>query len=200
MYIEYYADDGRIKYLGDNNELFHYNHNHDALGRFAGKVGGVASKSASSPKQYQKKANKLEKLSSDGRAKAMKKEYKSTILSEKGKNKKSKELKKEAQEYKKLASQAKANAKKTAGEAFSKKHYNVSESKYLRNTEMKRDVAVLIADRALVPTRILRVGTVAGYYAASNSIAKSRYGDPDYGGENPRQMVTTKYSVKKKKK
>lgn len=200
MYIEYYASDGSLMCLGDINELYHYNHNHDALGRFARSVGSVSSKVVSSPGQYQKKANKLEKLSSAGRAKAMKKEYKAKTLSEKGNSKKSKELKKEAKEYKKLASQAKVNAKKTAGEAFSKKHYNVSESKYLRNTEMKRDVAVLIADRALVPTRILRAGTALGYYAASDSIAKSRYGDPDYGGENPRQMVTTKYSVKKKKK
>ena len=44
MYIEYYDGNGLIKSLGDG-ELIHYNHNHDALGRFAGSKGG------SSPQQ-----------------------------------------------------------------------------------------------------------------------------------------------------
>jgi len=35
MNIYYQASDGSIRSLGDN-ELAHYNHNHDALGRFAG--------------------------------------------------------------------------------------------------------------------------------------------------------------------
>lgn len=35
MSILYYGSDGKIHGLGDKNTLMHYNHNHDALGRFA---------------------------------------------------------------------------------------------------------------------------------------------------------------------
>lgn len=38
MYIYYQGSDGSIRTLGDN-ELVHYNHNHDALGRFARSAG-----------------------------------------------------------------------------------------------------------------------------------------------------------------
>lgn len=53
MYIYYQGNDGCIKTIGDN-ELAHYNHNHDAFGRFAGRSGGV-SKSAKANKRLQKK-------------------------------------------------------------------------------------------------------------------------------------------------
>ena len=44
MYVYYQGSDGSIKTLGDD-ELVHYNHNHDALGRFAGRSGGGSSSS-----------------------------------------------------------------------------------------------------------------------------------------------------------
>lgn len=42
MYVYYRGNDGNIKSLGDN-ELAHYNHNHDALGRFSGSNSAAAS-------------------------------------------------------------------------------------------------------------------------------------------------------------
>ena len=61
MYIEYYANDGSIKSLGDN-ELAHYNHNHDALGRFskssAAKRTRAAKRGLNKLYKLDKKANK----------------------------------------------------------------------------------------------------------------------------------------------
>ena len=197
MYIEYYASDGSRMCLGDVNELYHYNHNHDALGRFARSVGSVSSRSVSSPSQYQKKVNKLEKLSSDGRAKAMKKEYKSEVLSKKGKKAAARLQKAQAKKYREIASKARNSAKKTAGEAFSKKHYTVSEKIVNRNTENGRDWAVAIGIAALMPApKPVRIGTYLAYDTISDSRSLSKYG-PRNKGESPRNMYTTKYSIKK---
>lgn len=60
MYIEYYANDGSIKSLGDN-ELAHYNHNHDALGRFSKSSGArnrAAKRGLNKLYKLDKKANK----------------------------------------------------------------------------------------------------------------------------------------------
>jgi hypothetical protein len=44
MYIYYQGSDGSIRTLGDN-ELAHYNHNHDSLGRFAKSAGASIKRS-----------------------------------------------------------------------------------------------------------------------------------------------------------
>lgn len=198
MNIYYYGSDGLIYSLGDN-ELYHYNHNHDALGRFAGKVGSVSSRSVSSPREYKRKANKLESLSTKGRAKAMKKEYKSDSLSKKGKNVKAKLEKAQAKKYRDISSKAGNMAKKTAGEAFSKNHYTVSEKIVKKSTERGKDWAVAIGIAELMPASgPVRGATYAAYYKASNVRSEKKYGSSNKG-ENPRQMYATKYSVKKTK-
>lgn len=202
MYIEYYASDGSLMCLGDVNELCHYNHNHDALGRFAKSVGSISSKKVSSPGQYQRKANKLEKMSSEGRAKALTKEYKAEKLSKKGKKKAAKLQKDQAKKYREIASKAKDSAKKTAGEAFSKKHYTVSEEIYERNTQRKRDVAVAVGIGALMPApKPVRVGSYLAYDVVADRRSSSKYGvkKGNNAGEHPRGMYTKKYSVKKTK-
>ena len=60
MYIEYYASDGSIKTLGDN-ELAHFNHNHDAFGRFTSSSGSrtrAAKRGLNKLYRLDKKANK----------------------------------------------------------------------------------------------------------------------------------------------
>ena len=59
MYIEYYASDGSIRTLGDN-ELAHYNHNHDALGRFS-RSNGVSSSVASRYSRINRRQKKIDK-------------------------------------------------------------------------------------------------------------------------------------------
>ena len=202
MYIEYYANDGSLRYLGDANELYHYNHNHDALGRFSKSVGRVSSRQVSSPGQYSRKANKLEKMSSEGRAKALKKEYKAKKLSAKGKKAAARLQEAQAKKYRDIASKAGNAAKKTAGEAFAKKHYTISEKVYERNTENAKDWAVAAGIGLLMPApRAVRLGTYLAYDAASDRRSSSKYGTKkgSNAGEHPRGMYTKKYKVKKTK-
>lgn len=89
MYIYYKGSDGSVRTLGDN-ELAHYNHNHDALGRFArgsgssptqrakiisskinkidaktGKLQRKAAKYTAKASKYQRKSNKVKRLASN---------------------------------------------------------------------------------------------------------------------------------------
>lgn len=59
MYIEYYGNDGSIRYLGDA-ELAHFNHNHDALGRFSS-GNGVSSSVANRYSRINKRQQKIDK-------------------------------------------------------------------------------------------------------------------------------------------
>lgn len=59
MYIYYKGSDGSVRTLGDN-ELAHYNHKHDALGRFARGNGGGSS-SVSAKVSIQKKIDKVDR-------------------------------------------------------------------------------------------------------------------------------------------
>ena len=191
MYIEYYGNDGSLRYLGDVNELYHYNHNHDALGRFAKSVGSVSAMPASTPRQYAKKANKLEKLSTKGRGKAMVKENTAGKMEAKRNKKGAKLAKAQAKKYREIASKAENAAKKTAAEAYTKKHYTVKEKVVRRNAKAKQDfwisMGIAASGYGAIP--------VIGYNAAVRYKDKRVYGGR-YNGETPRNVYGKKYSVK----
>ena len=65
--INYIGQDGRVHYLGEN-ELMHYNHNHDKLGRFASSGGSARS--------IQRGLRKLEKHRVETLGREMKANYK----------------------------------------------------------------------------------------------------------------------------
>jgi len=190
MNIYYQASDGNIKSLGDN-ELAHYNHNHDALGRFAGSVGSVSSRVSSSPKQYKKQLNKLNALSAYGRGRAMEQEYKSGKARSKGDVNTAAKKAKKAKTYREIAAKADSAERRIVKEAVAK-NYNVGMKQVRRNSKKGKDIA---ASLGLVPIYGGVIG--AGGYnlavrAKDNHIYKQRY-----NGETPRSVSGTKYSVYK---
>ena len=70
MYVKYQASDGSVHTLGDN-ELVHYNHNHDSLGRFARGSGG-GSTYESKMRSLDKATNKINKKTQSLRSKEVK--------------------------------------------------------------------------------------------------------------------------------
>lgn len=70
MYVYYQGSDGSIRSLGDS-ELAHYNHNHDALGRFARGNGG-SSTYESKMRSLDKATNKINKKTQSLRSKEVK--------------------------------------------------------------------------------------------------------------------------------
>ena len=195
MYIEYYASDGSLMCLGDVNELYHYNHNHDALGRFASKVGGVSSMPVSTPRQYKKKLNQLEKLSAKGRGMAMYEENRAGKQKAKNNERGAKYSRDQAKKYRKAANKADAAAKRTAAEAFTKEKYSVSEKIVTRNSQKTKDVLIsagILAVKGGIP---VVVGYNVGAHIKDNKVYRGRY-----KGENPRKVYGKSYSVKKPKK
>lgn len=84
MYIEYYASDGSVRGLGDN-ELQHYNHKHDALGRFARGSGGDPGASiATKIDKIDVKTGKLQNKSAKYKVKAAKQNLKASKIAAKG--------------------------------------------------------------------------------------------------------------------
>ena len=75
MYVYYQGSDGSIKTLGDN-ELAHFNHNHDALGRFAKSGLGKVTKYERKAQKAQIKAGKYQGKSAKYLAKSAKREMK----------------------------------------------------------------------------------------------------------------------------
>ena len=190
MYIAYYASDGTLQYLGDVNELYHYNHNHDALGRFAKSVGSVSSRSSSTPRQYKKQLNKLDALSAKGRGRAMEAEYKSGKAKSKGNVKKAKKKAAQAKKYREIAGKADKRARKVADDAIAR-NYNVGMKQVKRNSKKGKDITMSI----LLGSGYGAIG--AGAYNVAvrgkdNHIYKQRY-----NGQTPRSVPGTKYTVYK---
>lgn len=75
MNIYYQANDGSIRSLGDN-ELAHYNHNHDALGRFAKSGLNKVAKYEKKAQKAQVKAGKYQSKSARYLSKSAKREMK----------------------------------------------------------------------------------------------------------------------------
>lgn len=196
MYIEYYGNDGSLRCLGDVNELYHYNHNHDKLGRFASKVGGISSMSVATPRQYKKKLNRLEKLSAEGRGKAMYEENRAGKQEAKNNKAGAKYSRDQAKKYRKAASKADAAAKRTAAEAFTKEKYSVSEKIVIRNSQKTKDI--LISAGILGSKQGGVLGVVA--YNAGARIKDNKVYRGRYKGENPRKVYGKSYSVKKPKR
>lgn len=187
MYIEYYANDGSLRYLGDVNELYHYNHNHDALGRFAKSAGASISNAgnASYGKQYKKQLNKMDKLSAKARGRAMESEYKAKMGNPK---KREKNLAK-AKEYRKISKNADDQAKKLVQKALND-HYDVSMQDVYRNSKKSKDVAISVA-AGLAYAPII---TIPAYNLGARAYTNKKYGNY-YNGENPRRVSGKKYKV-----
>lgn len=192
MYIEYYDANGLVKTLGD---IEHYNHNHDSLGRFASKVGGVSSMTASTPRQYKKKLNKLERLSAKGRGRAMAEENRAGKQKSKNNSKGAKFSNDQAKKYRKIAAKADAAAKRTAAEAFVKEKYSVSEKVVARNSKRTQDALTSVGILAAKGGVVSVVGYNVGARIKDNKVYRGRY-----KGENPRKVYGKSYSVKKTKK
>ena len=75
MNIKYYASDGSIRTLGDD-ELAHYNHNHDSMGRFAKSGLGKVVKYEKKAQKAQIKAGKYQGKSAKYLIKSAKRERK----------------------------------------------------------------------------------------------------------------------------
>ena len=187
MYIEYYASDGSLMCLGDVNELCHYNHNHDALGRFAKSAGASISKAgnASYGKQYKKQLNKMDKLSTKARGRAMESEYKAKMGNPRNREKNITK----AKEYRKISKNADNQAKKLVQKALND-HYDVSMQDVYRNSKKRKDVAVsVVAGLAYAP-----IITIPAYNLGARAYTNKKYGNY-YNGENPRRVSGKKYKV-----
>lgn len=176
----YYLGNGVA--INSKRVLVHYNHNHDALGRFAKSATATISskKTLSKPKDYKKRLNKLDKVSTDALGKAAKAAYKGQHTKAKG--------------YQKISKQAAAKKKQVGREAV-KKHYTVKMRDVYRNTERKRDAVVYASLIAVSPVR--PIIPALGYYAVSRSKASKIEAKT---GINPRAVPGKKYYVYNQKK
>lgn len=187
-----------VIYLNER-ELAHYNHNHDALGRFAKSNTTLISRSksaktTSSASGYQKQLNKLDKREAKARAKAMRSDYVADRAKFKGKKEKAVQKLAQKTAYKKEAARLNTEKKRLAKEVVAKK-YDISMRDAKRNTKIPQDVLVA----AFVPNPLNTVATplgVATNIGTAHYLSNRRY-QTKYG-EHPRAMKGTKYRVRAK--
>lgn len=184
-----------ICYTGlGGTELYHYNHNHDRLGRFARAVNGsISSTNVGTPRSYKKQLNKLDRLSTTARGRAMESEHRAKRAKYKGKTEKANQLTKTARSYRKQDTKLTTAKNKLVKEAVSK-NYNVSMYEVHRNSKRNQDIAMSVMSSVLVRPIIV----VPAYNYAVRRHSRKEYG-MEYGGENPRKVRGYKYNVKKNK-
>lgn len=209
--IQYIGQDGRTHTLGDN-ELAHYNHNHDKLGRFASSSGSARSAQRSLRKlethrvktlgremkadykfrkAYQKANSNLDKTAAYSMKKnanpkridrLKKKTFKSMDETTKYKDK-ANTYEKNRHETEKFINKAISNAEKNG--------YKVSSKATVRSSQRGKDFvnAYLGAEIA---------GLVGAYVAisAKNKKQQKKYG-PYYEKQTPSRIASNKYNVKK---
>ncbi len=221
MYIEYYASDGSIRTLGDN-ELAHYNHNHDALGRFARSSGA---------RSYRRQIKQHTKQYTKEYAGRMRSHYKAQKAFDKMNTYNEKIRKKHAdtkenvtlpngkkgvsyavtdREHKKIMKLANDVGKyntRTAGYKWAQKNekkainqlvksakkegYDVSSRKATRSAQRGRDFV----------NTLMASSVVGGYPAvlAKNKRQYTKYGQY-YNGETPSRIYVDYYKIKDKTK
>jgi hypothetical protein len=218
MNIYYYGNDGNIRNLGDD-ELIHYNHNHDALGRFA---------KSSGARSYEKAIKKHTSNYAKFYAGRMRSHYKTKKdfdkmneynekLRKKHADPKEKSGKykkgvsyavtdKEHKKLEKLAQKVRDGNLSTESYKFAQQHeqkqisilvasakkdgYDVSSRKAIRSAQRGRDFANALAS-----------SYVGGYPAvlAKNKRQYTKYGQY-YDGETPSRINVDYYKVKNKRK
>lgn len=184
--------------LTDQQTLRHYNHNHDALGRFARSSGATitSKKALTKPREYQRQLKKLDRINVDARSAAMKSEYKAGKLNRKGNTTKAKQKLSDAKKYRNISEKAASRAKQLGKEAV-KKNYDVKMKQvWTRSTSERRKDAIVFA--GLVAASPIRpIIPYIGYDVVATSRSRKRY-EPIYG-EAPRKMLGNKYKVSNNK-
>lgn len=219
MNIKYQNDSGNFCTLGDN-ELAHYNHNHDKLGRFASSTGSSGAS--------QRGLRKLESHRVKAYGRQMHAEYKAKKANEKyikriekiakkqgvnTKNKlayvispsprQNKKIEKDSARVERLEKKASGYAKdRIETEKFinkaiknaEKKGYTVSSKETVRSSERGMDfvnVAIGISGPGAI-------GGMLAYNLKENSYDR-KYAN-DYGGQTPTSIWSNKYKVTQKNK
>ncbi len=187
MYIEYYGNDGRIRQLGDC-ELIHYNHNHDARGRFAKSSGARSA-------QKQLRSYEVTRVKALGRE--MKADYKFSKARAKYEASSSKSENKRKKLYNKVAKREseylnsvknRQNAENNRNDSIKKaqnKGYQVSGYYTMRSSQRGRDFV-----NFAIGTETIGFATVL----AKNTSQAQKYAEK-YNNQTPSRIGMTKYSV-----
>lgn len=187
MSILYYGADGCIHQLGDN-ELTHYNHNHDALGRFA---------KSSGARSAQRQLRSLEVKRVKALGKEMKADYKYSKARAKYEDSGSKSKLKRKKLYDKAAKReseylksikARQNVEKTKNESLKKaynKGYQVSGYYTMRSSQRGKDFVNFV-----LGSQTIGYGVVLG----KNTSQAQKYA-AKYNNQTPSRIGMTKYSV-----
>lgn len=192
----YYLTNGVM--VLSNRELAHYNHNHDKLGRFAKSANAAitSKKALSTPKDYKRQLNRLDRVNVDARAGAMTSEYKASKAKRKGDTTKAKLYQANAKKYRKISQKA-ANRTKQLGKEAVKKNYDVKMTHVWTHSTSERRKDAIVAVSLIAGSPVRPIIPYLGYYAVSTTKSRKRY-EPIYG-EAPRKMLGTKYKVSKNK-
>ena len=204
--IQYVGQDGVVHILGEN-ELMHYNHNHDSLGRFASSNGSrmayryalnrmdnrhvkLRGKELKTTVSAERTAKKLSNISQKNRPAS----YEKTKAKLEKKSKKIDSYRKEQKAIEKQIN-------KTISDA-TKKGYSVKSIQTSETSQGGKDfVTAYLAVRtgAVIAGPIGAVGGLAARNAIQGKLYESRY-ENRFGGQNPSHIQGNTFRVSKPKK